>query len=588
MTLSKIIFSPKIWLSCSLILLGISCQFQPSLLLLNVLVAILLTIAFSLMFNRGLFAIFLTTALGVLLQLLNDLKKALWFQDLEAVDIYYLLNIGSIKLGSLLSIYLGFREFALISFFIISLFLLWYYSKPLFSIRHLGTLKFLTLRVFNIFIALVIFTSSLKVLTDPSHKMTSYLTDYYTKVVQKRMPGFYPLFWQNGFSRKFGPFAALLLGMPDSSLSLPIHRGTRALIDSLLAQRKTQPAKNLAKQDLPNIIMILNESTFNPIYLDYPFAKELRFSFFDHDQYTKFSGLMNVNTFGGNSSISEFEVSTGIKSNYLGNIGRYPFLYLVNLTRQSLFKTLKTLGYKTIVLYPLSKSFVNADHGYHQLGADEVLDIFDFGLTEGEGQHIGDDKVFSMITKTVSKHKNEPLFIFAATLSNHGPHASNFMDKIGCAPWLEKNTCSKLNDYISRLTATNKDLLQLTDTLMRAKQKTLLINFGDHMPSFEGQTKNLKFTAASGMQTLYRTFYNVRANFTIDNIASYKTLDITFIPGLILDIVGYDDRGFYAANSLLRNACQGEIRNCIASYPELVDSYRALELEQLTAEPQAN
>ena len=46
--------------------------------------------------------------------------------------------------------------------------------------------------------------------------------------------------------------------------------------------------------------------------------------------------------------------------------------------------------------------------------------------------------------------------------------------------------CSKLNDYIVRLHMTNKDQLDLIEKLMRRKKKTIVINFGDHLPSFEG------------------------------------------------------------------------------------------------------
>lgn len=582
---SRFALSNRLWMICTLLFLGISCYFQPSLLLLNILVAGLLIVAFSLLFNRSLFAIFLTLTLGLLLQVLNNVKKALWFQDLEAVDLYYLLNIGSIKIGPLINIYLGVREFAAIAVFVILLFLLWYHSRPILSIKRLGAFKFLIFRVLNICIALSIFSSSLKVLTNPSHSLTKYITSYYTEVIQKSIPGFYPIFWQNGFSRKFGPFAALVLGMPDSSLNLPGHQGDSALIKSL-ATKSYQPRPKI----LPNIVLVLNESIFNPAYLDYPFAQDLKFKFFEKDQYTKFSGLMNVHTFGGNSSISEFEVSTGIKSNYMGNVGRYPFLYLVNLTRESLFTALKSLGYKTIVLYPLSKNFVNADYGYRRLGADEVLDIFDFGLTEQpeSGKYIRDSHIFEMINQTLSKNSDKPVFIFAATLSNHGPHAARVADSLGCSKYLDKTVCSKLNDYVQRLEYTDQDLLNLSNKLMQQDKETLLVNFGDHMPSFEGHTKKLKFTSASGMQTLYRTFYNIRANFPIKNIPQYKALDITFLPGLILDIVGHDYHNFYTPNAFLRDICQGELQNCIATHPELLASYKTLELEQLLPEPSIN
>ena len=53
--------------------------------------------------------------------------------------------------------------------------------------------------------------------------------------------------------------------------------------------------------EMPDIVVILNESVFDPSKLDYDFADALKFAFFQKGKYTKYNGILNVNTFGGST-----------------------------------------------------------------------------------------------------------------------------------------------------------------------------------------------------------------------------------------------------------------------------------------------
>ena len=161
---------------------------------------------------------------------------------------------------------------------------------------------------------------------------------------------------------------------------------------------------------------------------------------------------------------------------------------------------------------------------------------------------------------------------------NHGPHSSFKPDNLGCIQFMNDNLCSKLNDYINRISKTNEDQLELTEKLMAREHKTILVNFGDHMPSFEGYSTQLRFTPE--IKDFYKTFYNISANFQTMKGSKYPLLDITFIPGLILDLAGINEDELYIANSSIRKACRGDYINCKGDV-KLLESYKSLLIKQL-------
>ena len=129
---------------------------------------------------------------------------------------------------------------------------------------------------------------------------------------------------------------------------------------------------------------------------------------------------------------------------------------------------------------------------------------------------------------------------------------------------------------------TNEDQLDLIKKLMNRKKRTIIVNFGDHLPSFEGFTTQLRFTR--DIKDYYKTFYHVNANFNIQDKNKYPSLDIEFIPGLLLDMAGLNGDTFYKANSIMRKKCKGIISLCHGQNKDtddMLESYKSLIVKQL-------
>ena len=259
-----------------------------------------------------------------------------------------------------------------------------------------------------------------------------------------------------------------------------------------------------------------------------------------------------------------------------------PFITLVPLTNNSIMSYLRSIGYRVEVLYPVDKNFSLAEEAYTKLGSHNITDIYEFGFEPESWGHIPDKMIADMIIDALDKNPEKPKYIFASTMLNHGPHSSFFPDEIGCSRAMNDQLCSKLNDYISRLRMTNEDQLDLIEKLMNRKKKTIIVNFGDHLPSFEGFSTQLRFTR--DIKDYYKTFYHVNANFDIKDKSKYPSLDIAFIPGLVLDMAELNGDTFYKANSIMRKKCKGIMSSCNGQNEDadnMLESYKSLIVRQL-------
>lgn len=561
-SIKELYFSLSTWLILLVGFLAFTTKFQTTLLLTNLLLALLIFLVLILLSNRILLSSFLTLLLAVSFDYIRQIKWQFLLQNLSAADIFMvklLINHGLLRL---IYEYATKEIYLVIILLIVNFILLWNKTDTLLDKSKLGGKNYYALRLLSIGVSLLLVTKLFEMAINPNSAFHMAINSVHkqAKAVSQR--------------KIYGPFAGVLFTLKDIYIE-PFELDTdEKLILSVL------PAKNLNKiQDFPDIVMILNESTIDPYNLDYPFVKNFNFDFFKSNKFTKSNGILNVNTFGGSSWISEYEINTGIPHKLFKGPSYMPFITLAPHTKKSLLSYLKSIGYETIIVYPVDKNFSTAKDAYKLLGADKMYDIFDFGYTPESWAKVPDKVIGDIIVKLLDETRTQPRYIFAATMLNHGPHSSFAEDKIGCLQSMNDTLCSKLNDYIERVSETNKDQLELTSKLMMRPTKTLLVNFGDHMPSFEGYSTQLRFS--SNIRDFYKTFYNISTNFQTDKPIKYPMLDITFIPGLILDIANINNDELYMANSLMRKTCHGNYVECSGSDPKLFESYKSLIIKQL-------
>lgn len=338
----------------------------------------------------------------------------------------------------------------------------------------------------------------------------------------------------------------------------------------------------------PDIVVVLEESTFDPTMLAVCRLPLCKRKLFQDDKRTRAHGYLQVHTWGGGTWTSEFAFLTSMAHVLFGNAGLYAPFNLAPRVAYSLPKVMKENGYRTLVIYPMSGSFINARNAYSYYGFDEFYD----GSENGLGWESTDFDLLKVFDRVIAQERKEfpdtPLFIFMLTLHQHGPH----MTPLGQLPspynkplfphkldaWLNLN----ISNYLSRLEQSEQAMSELEQKLFTGSRRTVLMHFGDHQPSFDGAINALEKRVPKGVTDPTKiTYYMLKSNFPLRKKVDFELLDIIYLGSLLLDVADLRKDDFYEANTLLRDRCQGRYFDC--ADPTLLESYHDYVYGQLGA-----
>jgi phosphoglycerol transferase MdoB-like AlkP superfamily enzyme len=344
----------------------------------------------------------------------------------------------------------------------------------------------------------------------------------------------------------------------------------------------TRKAPKIA-QDHPDIVAVLEESTFDPAILKMCTLPQCKAKMFQPDGRTRAHGPLVVHTWGGGTWTSEFALMSGMAHTSFGDAGLYAPYNLAPRISHSLPKVLRAAGYRVIAIYPMSGNFINARNAYKFYGFDAFYDGQDYGLSwESSDNDLMQvfDQVYDKEKKAIGK---QPLFVMMLTLRQHGPHMTPLKQlpppydkplfpgafkKKELDDWLNLN----LNNYLSRLAGSDAAIAHLEKKLLDGDRPALLFHFGDHQPSFDGAIREIpKLVPASVVDPNFVTYYMLKTNYKPARTYDYPALDLSFTGSVILDIAGVPKDAFFQASALLRERCDGAYIDC--TNKPLVDSY---------------
>lgn len=376
---------------------------------------------------------------------------------------------------------------------------------------------------------------------------------------------------------------AFLTSFSDTEARIP---PTPANVDRTISWSIKTPLK--APQHRPDVVAILEESTFDPHLLNLCTIPQCDLGMFKAGPDTRAGSPLIVHTFGGGTWTSEFALETGLADVLFGNAGLYAPYSLAPRVKFSLARAFKAAGYRVIAIYSHSGEFLNARNAYANYGFDMFYDGTDFGLG-WESTDADLLKVFHQIySDETEAHPDQPLFIFTLTLHQHGPHMLPleqlpapfnkplFPGKFKPAAlddWLNLN----LGNYLQRAALSSAMIDSMRDLLWGSGRPTVLMHFGDHQPSFDGAMHVIPKTApkSAGKNDSRVTYYRLLTSFPMAPMKPYEALDIVYLGSMLLDAAGVPKDAFYQANSLLRDRCNGQYltcknRNVLGSYHDYI------------------
>lgn len=367
---------------------------------------------------------------------------------------------------------------------------------------------------------------------------------------------------------------------------------------------KKQYGSNIGAQkqeEKPNIIFVMSESFWDPTKLtNLSFSEDPLPNL--HHYIENFPGGQTISpTFGGNTANVEFEALTSYSMSLL-KPGSIPYQQVVTnkIEIPSIPRTLKKEGYYTSAIHSFGRSFFKRDDVYKVLGFDNFNAQDTMENVEVDGDYISDLSISKEIIAELEKQK-KPTFVHAVTMQNHFPFTEGRFgeNQIGISGLENEESRAELETYTEGLRRSDEALQYLIEQLDSLDRPTLLVFFGDHLPSL-GTNKSLyKETGyitnektPSERLAMAQTPLLMYANFDIpnDNLGSVSPI---YFSNLVLDYAGLNKVPFYQFLSklyeevpVLRDELMigkdGEvIKNLTAKQKEMLKQYEFIQYDLL-------
>lgn len=283
----------------------------------------------------------------------------------------------------------------------------------------------------------------------------------------------------NGF---VGAFTVNLL-----SLNVQQPEGYNAeTVQAMLADYSAVPADENAEQF--DVIVILSESFFDARIL--PGTTFSQNPLPNYDRLLRssrtISGSLYTTAIGGGTVRPEFGVLTGLTCDYIPSVPT-PYRY-VSQPISTYVSNYRDAGYTTVAMHPYNKHFYSRSDAYGNIGFDQFWGQDEIAGTiyaEYKRGFVTDESTFRAITHCAD-NTEDPLFLFAITMQNHQPYDGIDPSLIQIEvenDRLSAPALTALTTYTQGLYDADKMLGDLARWIDQRERPTVLVFFGDHMPT---------------------------------------------------------------------------------------------------------
>lgn len=254
-----------------------------------------------------------------------------------------------------------------------------------------------------------------------------------------------------------------------------------------------------ATKEFPNIIVIQLESVFDTNYMKsfYPSKNPLPTLSKLKQKYS--SGLFTVPAVGAGTANTEFEVQTGMSTQFFG-AGEYPFKTVMRSTTcDTMAYDLKREGYATAGFHNNDATFYERHIDYSNLGFDVFTGMEHmYSLDYTPRGWAKDNKLDDLMLERMEQTEGRD-YITTITVQCHGRYPKKYtptltnldcyftgkyaQDKEKQAAWRYYiNMCKEMDDMIH----------DLIEKLKKLDEPTVLFMYGDHLPSLNLEEDDLR------------------------------------------------------------------------------------------------
>ncbi|MFQ9515521.1 MAG: LTA synthase family protein [Eubacterium sp.] len=234
------------------------------------------------------------------------------------------------------------------------------------------------------------------------------------------------------------------------------------------------------------------------------------------------SGYFNVPIVGAGTVNTEFEVMTGMNLDDFGP-GEYPFkTILTDKSCESICFNLKNYGYSCHALHNNTATFYGRNVVFSNLGYDtftsiENMNIDDFTPMGWAKDYFLTDKIISSLKSTKKQD-----FVYAISVQGHGSYPSDgdYDYPIKITGLDDEELTNQYQYYAWQTNEMDQFIGQLIKELKEFGEDTILVMYGDHLPSLGITAEDLKNEDV--YQTQYVIWSNFETKYTNEDIEAYQ------------------------------------------------------------------
>lgn len=309
--------------------------------------------------------------------------------------------------------------------------------------------------------------------------------------------------------------------------------------------------------ELPDIVIVQSEAFFDPGLVN-GLDADAYMPNFKALAATGIAGRMGVRAYGGGTIRTEFEVLTGYPMSAFPAVA-YPYYGLAAEWMPSVPRRLAAWGYTTAFLHPFRADFWNRKQVIPQLGFDEIQYEDAFATARRAGRFVSDQALFDHVLAYLDENQDTPQFVMAITMQNHGPwnaDAGRLADNLkghALPAGLSADGTRELTYYLAHLVSGDAALGDFARRLLARPRPTVLVFYGDHLPSLAHAFADLGFVDARP-ETRQPSDYMLLSNRPL----TPRRLDIEAfqLPGLLFDVLDLPVDGYLAIEAVARESVE--------------------------------
>lgn len=333
----------------------------------------------------------------------------------------------------------------------------------------------------------------------------------------------------------------------------------------------------------PNIITFMNETFWDPTTLEaVTFSEDPMAALRDVIAKSSSGNLLSPG-FGGNTANIEFEVLTGL-SMYNLTPGSIPYQQAFDTKSffPSLVSMLEEKNYETLAIHPYKKQFYKRNKVYNAMGFNNFLGEDDLISADrlSENAYVSDQSVVNEIVDKL-KNTDSPMFIHTVTMQNHlpieeGKHGKNSITVEG----LTGEAKEHMEIYAEGIKQSSIATRNLIDALEQMDEPTVVIFFGDHLPSFKSdvyEQAGYDKDSFDNERLKWQTPLFIYSNFDLQKI-DLKTVSPAYLGVILYDLLNEPITPHYAMLQEIKKTLPGLKHNM------LIDAQDAIKTTDLSEE----